>query len=269
MMANSPDKEKYYRQLARNIIGVIVAVSLTPLALISVISYSHFDTAYKYKVTQQLGELVNKHSQTIDRFLFDRLADLRVLARNSSLSQLQDPNYLADRLRVLREEYGLVFVDLGLVRADGLQVSYAGPLNLTNANYAGAEWFKRTLTSEDFISDVFEGLRAAPHFIVAVKKQVDGREWILRSTIDFKAFNQLVDGIRIGQTGFAFVLNRRGEFQTNAKPKVFLDRGPDLDFLKARMDARQVSVTERPDEKGGRWIVALAPMKSGQWVLGW
>ena len=94
------DNPRYYRSLARNMILVIVVFSLAPLILSSLIIMHHFNTAYKQKVRQQMGELVLKHSQNIDQFLFDRLADIRFLARTAPLERLRENDFLTKRLRV-------------------------------------------------------------------------------------------------------------------------------------------------------------------------
>jgi two-component system NtrC family sensor kinase len=67
------------------------------------------------------------------------------------------------------------------------------------------------------MSDVFQGLRRTPHFIVSVKKRSGDKEWLLRATIDFEAFNSLVERIRIGDTGTALIVNNAGEFQTHPR----------------------------------------------------
>ncbi len=129
--------------------------------------------------------------------------------------------FLTKKLAILREEYGGVFVDLGLIDPNGVQQAYSGPFNLAKADYADAVWFSETQQSQYYISDVFTGLRGSPHFIVAVKIPWKDQGWILRATVDFNAFNDLVSNIRIGTTGIAFILNRAGELQT--KPQIEVD----------------------------------------------
>ena len=261
-----------YRRLSRQVVIIIIVVSLAPLYLTGAVILLQFQKAYQAKVGQYIGELILKHRQNIDAFLDDRLADIRILARSSQLSELQDHDYLALRLRLLREEFGSSFVDVGLVDDQGLQVAYAGPYGLTNADYSTADWFTNTLHREDYISDVFDGLRGAPHFIVAVRQFLDGRQWVLRATIDFKAFNNLVEGLGAGQSGFAFILNRRGEFQTNLRYQVLKGREPYLNFLHSSEAARfgndqAVHVEKYRDEDGQTWLAAMSPLKNGQWVL--
>ena len=258
---------RYYRLLTRNIVVTVVAVALAPLILTGVLLTNQYGDAYQEKVFNQLDELVQKHSQNIDSFLTDRLADIRVLARSASLAQMADQDFLRRRLAILREEYGGVFVDLGLVDSQGIQQAYAGPFNLTGADYAQAEWFKQARLSEHFISDVFTGLRGTPHFIVAVRQAEEGRDWLLRATIDFEAFNALVENIRIGQTGFAFILNRRGEFQTNPPYEVNLNQGPYKDLLEGRIEVGRGAVVKEAYLSGRKSILALAPLKGGEWIL--
>ena len=257
----------YYRRLSRNIALVMVGVSLIPLVLIGGVLLRHFGDSYHQKVHAYLDELIQKHSQNIDGFLTARLADIRVMARSNNPDRLRDGDFLGSKLNLLREEYGGVYVDLGLIDSEGIQVAYAGPFNLVRANYAEADWFKKSLKSEHFISDVFTGLRGSPHFIVAVKQLWRGRDWILRATIDFEAFNSLVGNIRLGNTGFAFILNRAGDFQSNSHSGVVIDRRLFLDLLKHGIGSNQVKIVERTDETDRKLLIAMAPLKSGQWVL--
>jgi two-component system NtrC family sensor kinase len=127
----------------RFIILIIMIISLVPMFTVSSLILIQFQTAYKNKTYDHVTALLNKHSRTIDGFLADRLGDIRVLARSHSSEKFQDIAFLQRQLSILRDEYGGVFVDLGLIDAQGIQQEYSGPLNLTKANYAGTKWFSR------------------------------------------------------------------------------------------------------------------------------
>jgi len=257
----------YYRTLTRNLVLFVVVVSLLPLFFTGVIILYQFQSAYQSKVEEHLEVLLNKHRRTIDAFLNDRLADIRVLSRSHPVAQLEDPAFLRAKLSLLREEYGGVFVDLGLVDPAGKQVSYAGPFSLTGADYAGAGWFKQARASEHFISNVFAGLRGSPHFIVAAKKRLMGRDWILKATIDFEAFNALVENLRIGETGFAFILDRQGQFQTKPRHEVILASGAWQEILRRPLNGGKVTIVERDGVMGREMIYAAAPLKNGSWII--
>ena len=169
---------------------------------------------------------------------------------------------------MLQDAFGPVFVDLGVVNDQGLQVAYAGPFKLGKALYWDADWFQKAMKSEVFISDVFLGLRGLPHFIIAVRENWNGRVWILRATVDFVAFNALVEAVRIGQTGFAFILNRNGEFQTKPSQAIAPTQEPFVEFLKAQdTDESQVFIGEREDPSGVEHIYVAAFLKDREWLL--
>ncbi len=280
----------YYSTLKRNMLLVMILVSFAPLLLIAGIILYQFQVSYQEKVIAHLEEVVEKHRQNIDGFLDEKLADIRVMNRTFSLEQLSDESFLQGKLAILQEEHGGVFVDLGLVNGEGLQVAYAGGFKLARVNYSEADWFKKALKSEQFISDVFLGIRGLPHFIVAVKKEWQGSTWILRSTIDFVAFNSLVENLRIGKTGLAFIVNREGEFQTNAPLAARPESIKHVDLInksfgqglppedqghleatdrvrKKKNDRQPVTVIERDPQRGGEYISVSTPLKKGEWLL--
>jgi two-component system NtrC family sensor kinase len=258
----------YYRSLTRNILITIIIVSITPMILVSSIILYQFKISYQEKVEAHLKILVKKHKQNIDSFLNQKLADIRSLARTFSFEELADEGFLMDRLEMLQEEYGPAFVDLGVINARGVQVAYSGPFKLGRAIYSTAEWFKESMKRENFISDVFLGLRGLPHFIVAVRENWKGEYWILRSTIDFVAFNNLVENIRIGETGFAFILNKEGKFQTKPLHNVIPTKEPYIGFLRNEDKIEdEITVVERRNDAGSKEIYVAAFLKGGDWLL--
>ena len=261
-------KNEYYRSLTRKMILIIIIVSFTPLILVGSIILYRFHVSYHEKVEAHLQELVLKHKQTIDNFLKEKLGDIRLQAETFCFDELKDVSFLEDRLEMLQQSFGPVFVDLGVVNSQGLQVAYAGPFRLGEALYFEADWFKRAMKTKYFISDVFLGLRGLPHFIVAVRDNWRGDPWILRATIDFVAFNDFVKNIRIGETGFAYILNREGKFQTQPFFDITPKNEPYRDFLKIKEeDSRKVHIVERTDDSGRKIIYVASFLKDGDWLL--
>jgi two-component system, NtrC family, sensor kinase len=190
---------------------------LTPMILVSTMILGEFKQSYREKVYAHLSLQILKHKTIIDNFLTERLNNIQHLTESCDFELFMDENFLETRLAILQNTYGIVFEDLGLIDEQGIQVAYAGPYKLVKAEYADAEWFNEAIKQDNYISDVFLGLRRLPHFIVSVKKNDGEKTWLLRSTINFTAFNDLVENLQIGKTGFAFIVNREGNFQT--KPK--------------------------------------------------
>ena len=258
----------YYRIRTRNMALTIILVSLAPLLLVTSLILYEFRHSYREKVAAHLIELVQKHKQNIDGFLSQRLGDIRVLAATFGFEELSNEAFLKQRLSVLQQVYGPVFVDLGVIDAKGIQIAYAGPFNLARAEYSKAEWFQKALQSDYSVSDVFLGLRNLPHFIVAVRKDWKGEPWILRATMDFAAFNALVEKIRMGQTGFAFILNREGKLQTKPYLDIVSNKNVFLDLLnEEKMPGDRVRVVERADASGKKNLCVASPLKGRDWIL--
>jgi two-component system NtrC family sensor kinase len=267
MTTTEKTSESYYRSLTRNIIFVIVGVSVVPLILITFTIRYFSQTSYQDKVIEHLQVLNKKHKQNIDSFLKERLADISILKDSYSFDQLANDDFLKEKLRSLQKNSSDALVDLGVVDEHGKQIAYAGPYDLKGANYAEAPWFKAAIQQPFYVSDVFPGLRGIPHFIVSVRS-ANGSTWILRATVDFDKFNSLVENIRIGETGFAFILNRKGEFQTKPRTDVPPQKDPYLSFLTpGTKDLEQEGVVSNSKIDGRDIIHVMSRLKNGDWVL--
>jgi two-component system NtrC family sensor kinase len=247
--------------------AVLATIIIAPLVITGAVNLRQFRKAYHTKVTNELTVMIERHSLTVDSFINDRLSDVRVIAREHPIERLQQPDFLRRVLSLMREEYHGAFVDLGVVDSEGIQTSYAGPFNLLMADYSSASWFQDATAGESVISNVFAGLRGSPHFIVATQKRVGNEVYLVKATIDFEAFNALVENLRIGNTGFAFIINRQGEFQTDPHFEVALNRPPYVDLLEGRIRSDRIFVLEGEDVLRRESIFTIAPLKQGQWFL--
>jgi two-component system NtrC family sensor kinase len=96
--------------------------------------------------------------------------------------------------------------------------------------------------------------------------------WILRATIDFVAFNTLVENIHLGQTGFAFILNREGKLQTGpiTKPSLNIIANKTIysEFLdSSTFDPNEISVVVKPDSSNHNSIYVTSRLKNEDWLL--
>lgn len=266
MHTNSAEKQKPYRILSGNIIFTTLIAAITPMAIVSLFILNHFQATYSQRIHDHFALTAFKHSQSINLFLKEKLSNIRHLSSQYDYNLLDQEHFLEAKLIELQQAYDRVFVDLGVVNQQGIQVSYAGPHNLSNADYSMAGWFKKAISTHYFTSDVFYGLRGTPHFIVSVRQQYNGETWILRATIDFGSFNNLVENLRIGQTGFAFIVNQAGEFQTNPIAKTEAS----ADILKSIPPGNYkgtAAVINRKNAEGKEIIYAATPLKDNEWVL--
>jgi two-component system, NtrC family, sensor kinase len=262
-----PLKQPYYRSLALNLVLIIVIVTFTPGALVMATILRQFSSSFHEKVYSHLQELVQKHKQNINSFLSEKLADIRLIVETHNLNEFTDEDHLQVLLKTLQQEFGPVFVDLGLINDEGVQIAYAGPYRLIKAEYSHAEWYKNAKKNDFYISDVFLGLRGHPHFIVAVRHTWENKSWMVRATIDFKSFNEVVENLRVGETGFAFILNRRGELQTRTQDGFEPEEiGYENFFKQGSLLKNKIQYVENIKD-GQKFIYLGALLKDGGWLL--
>ena len=263
-----------YRTLTRSFVTWITAVSLTPLVVCAVVLGYQFQSAYRTRVLAHMEQLVLKHKQEINFFLRDCSAELRMLSDIASLNELSNDAFLAKVLGTLRAEHGGVFEDIGFLDSAGTMLAYAGPFHLKNANYADAGWFQATKGQEVSISDVFLGRRGLPHFVVTVRCTFAGHPYLLRATIMFSAFTDLVQNLGHGATAQACIINADGEFQTPPKKGLRLD----IPFLRKMvwggpsgrpgMGEDEVATFSHQDAFSGQAsLLVITPLQGGKWAL--
>lgn len=265
-MDKEQSKTRYYRSLLRNVVLTILLTAMTPTVIVSLFILDEFRSSYEKKVYDHLELLVRKHKKNIDLFLDEKLMDIRMLANMHSFAELREAATLNRKFDDLQRAFDRSFVDLGVVDHQGRQIAYAGPHDLTGVNYADTDWFQEAIRNSYFISDVFKGVRGIPHFIVTVRREHNGNPWILRATIDFGEFNNLVEYLRIGETGFAFILNKAGQFQTNpiasVKPAQLMALLKEIDLAE-----RPQFISRKKIQDGTEVLLAITYLKKGDWIM--
>jgi len=258
---SSPER---YRLLRRNMIILMILVTIVPLFFMAVVNYHQYQTSMKEEIVNPLRLLVNKTKHSFELFLAERLSAVSFIASAYSFDELADQNALARIFGVMRQEFK-GFVDLGLIDASGAQVSYAGPYDLKGKNYAEQSWFHEVQVRGTYVSDVFMGYRKFPHVVIAVQHRVDsGRCWILRATIDTERFNDLISSMGSDPKSDAFLLNKDGVFQTPSK-----SYGGVLDNFPMPLPpvSYEANVVSRKDPRGGDVFLAYTYFVHSPYIL--
>jgi len=252
-----------YSSLQWKIIILTLIVTFTPLLLLGVIIYRQFAQMYTEKIKEQICFRAESRADAVDLFLTERTAILGAIADTDSLEAMTDEANLAHKLAVMNRRAG-AFVDLGIIDQAGQQLAYVGPYELKGKNYYEQPWFGQVMSKGVYISDVYLGFRKLPHFIIAVRRQEQQKNWILRATIDPDIFSRIVQVGHIGKTGDAFLVNTDGVLQT--KPRFAgntLDQAAvnPVHFGKQTMTFEQTGSDQRKTLFAGTWL------KTKDWLL--
>ena len=254
----------YFKQVrARLIIGLMVSFIL-PYAALSVYFHFQFNSTLKKTGILNLTALSESQRNTIDLFLQERVVNLFNLFHSSEFNlnpSRHDMEYHLQHLRQVSD----AFIDVGFLNVEGIQKGYAGPFpNLEGRDYSNEEWFKTLIEhkQEYFISDIYLGFRKKPHFTIATRQLIDGRFYVMRSTLDPDKFYMFLRSISHGKEVECAIINNKGLYQI-----VDPDRGELLgvsDYLPPQTASPGVKEIEKD---GDTVLIAYAWLKETPWAL--
>jgi len=221
------------------------------------------------KIESYFKSQVDHHRGIIELFLRERTSDLQLVVFTQSPDYLQKTPNLRRIFNVMNRE-GSFFADLGIIDDQGRHLAYIGPYDLMGKNYSKTFWFNEVMKKGVYISDMFMGFRNAPHFIIAVLRTDGNRKWILRASIDTEYFRSLVENVKMGRTGEAYLSNREGILQTTPRfsgkimenaplPAVFFRKESGIGILETDRDD--------PNRRFPRQIVAYTWLENPRWKL--
>ncbi len=204
---------KIYRDIRRVLLIVTIIVPMIPFLSALFLGYTSYRDFVYTAAINGAERVARGHAALISSFLEERRSYLGTILFTTAISSLRQSENLAVIFEGLSRNSGS-FIDIGLINADGVQVSYAGPYQLEGKNYAKSLWFQQALSRGSAISDVYLGYRQKAHFTVAVSAVIDGEQMVLRATVDQNLFGSLVEKVNLGRTGEAYLVNQHGILQT-------------------------------------------------------
>lgn len=205
-----------YRSLRRLMTVLMVAVSVTPLLLLSAISHVQYMRTLERELESPVYALARKSQAALELYLGERVSTVSFLAHAYTFKDLLDERTLNRVFLALKSEFQ-GFVDMGLVDADGRQVGYVGPYKLKGADYAGKPWLHDTEIKGRYLSNAILGYRGYPHLVVAVHRlEEDGVSWTLRVATDTLRIQQVVSTVGPEQDTDVFLVDTEGVLQTDS-----------------------------------------------------
>ncbi len=260
------EPEGAYRRTLFIVVGCAAAVSLIPLFLMTVVNYHQYDRAVREDAKQIVRRFTSNNRRALEYFLEERLAALTYIVHDTPPERLRDDAELARILKNMNRSLPVgAFVDLGLIGADGNQVSYTGPFGLSGKNYSEQEWFHEVVRRRTYVSDVFLGFRQSPHFAIAIlHDSPSGTSYVLRATINTQMLNDQILMAGLGPSSDCFIVNPRGVLQTPSRRYGnVLEACP----LPPPPRGRETEVFEQKDEEGRPILLGTASIAGSPFIL--
>lgn len=247
---------------------ILSRVLLAPFIVVMMVCATlvyFFAVNIKNDVSKNLADIAEGHRRLIEEFLLERASDLKSTAELVETQKLMSQEGLEQIFQTLQKA-SPAFFDLGVFDENGNHVTYVGPFNLKGKNYSQTEWFLRVKQNDLYISDVFLGFRKIPHFVIAVRKQEGTKTCYLRATIDTVYFNELIENIKIGKTGEAFLVNDVGVLQTKKHSGGdLLEQDPDFSLYKNSGD--DIEFHSFQASNGIHYLYATGKLPSTGWFF--
>ncbi len=257
--------EKDYLSIRKNVLMSMILVPIIPFILSLGIGYYSFTNSLENSTIASMKRIVEDHRIMIESFLAERRHDLEFILHAYSYEQVSNPEIL-NRIFQNLQAGSEALTDLGVFDESGSHVAYNGPYALKWKVYREEDWFIRVMKQGYYISDIFLGYRKVPHFIIAVKKSDGSRQWILRTTIDTQMFTDLVEKVRIGKSGEAYLINMDGILQTNMRSgKKLMDITSDP--IRYAEKENEIRTFIDKNKEGEEYLFATTLLKDKEWLL--
>ncbi|MFH1764309.1 MAG: ATP-binding protein [Gemmatimonadota bacterium] len=253
-----------YRKILLTAVFSVSLVALVPLLIMTGVAYFQYEQAFREEQERPFVRFVANGKLALEAFLDERTAALRFVARDRSHDELSNSGTLDTILEDMKASFG-GFSDLGVIEADGTQLSYAGPYELEGRNYRDSPWFQEVTRRGTYVSEVFMGYRDSPHFVIASYREIGrGDGFVLRATIDTEYINRLVGSLLSQPGGDVFLMNQGGILQTPSRSHgAVLERAliPSLPF------STQTEILEIQDPESGSRLVAYTQIAGSPFLL--
>ena len=237
---------------------------IIPLAALSVYFHFQFNFTLKETAKLNLGVISESQRNTVDLFLQERVANIFSLFHSQDFSLTPSMHTMQSHLQNLRRVSD-AFIDVGFLDAGGIQIGYAGPFPyLQDKNYANEKWFNSLMHQDGnhYISDIYLGFRNKPHFTIAVRQMIDGKPYVMRSTLDPDKFYMFLRTINRGKGVNTALVNSEGSYQL-----VDPDRGKlfgSCDFIPSDITGSGVHEIKKD---GDSILCAYAWLQEVPWAL--
>lgn len=249
----------------QRLLAAMLLVSMLPLGIFWYLNYQSGRQLVAENVEQKLTAISNNLVTRVDGW-----ADMnkRMLLQNAALqgTRSMQANQQNPILTSITNKYDWTYLaftidptGMNVGRSDGKKVKF----------YGDRAYFKQVIDGEQFGQQILIGKTSGkPAFILStpIYKDSGHLNGVLAIAMNLSDLSEEVANVKIGRSGFAFLLDAKGEVIAHpndqfTKARVDLSRHPAFQTLKNNQ-----SKTIFNDD-GGRKVVALARQTQQGWVL--
>jgi two-component system NtrC family sensor kinase len=243
-----------------------MVVAVIPSMLMGIGGYYQFKKMEEQRHKDQLEWQMRYTQKSVDNFLEEHMAALRLLFESYDIEQFDDQKKLQRIFAKLKRQFPS-FIDLGLVNSTGFLDTYAGPYKLKGKDVSDEQWFREILVRGSLISNVFVSEQEQiPQVLMAVKSPLSdkGEFWVVRATINSEALDKIVGAMNFEPEDDTFIISKRGFLQSASR---FYGNILSRHNLPVNPIAQNIIFTQWENVQNEEAIVAYTSILNKDWVL--
>ncbi|HBQ46350.1 MAG TPA: hypothetical protein DD737_04635 [Ruminococcaceae bacterium] len=199
-------------RLMRSMICLTAAVSAAIAVVTCTLSYY----TIRSNMQQQVTRISTAYKQSVENAIKNYSLSLEAIAANPSITSTTSPQSMwKDTLNFLATSYH--FSEAGLADKNGKTLDGADISKtdyFQNGSYGGGSYLS-TMTKQE------SGGMAL--YLASKVNNGTGYDGVVYAKLDSDAFNQVIDGLSIGQKGFGFIIDKAGKIIAHKNPKYIKD----------------------------------------------
>jgi two-component system, NtrC family, sensor kinase len=193
---------------------IMLGFAIVPLFALGITTYYCFSAAYERMIMDTLQSSALDTRNAVQFFLDDLVSQIFTIAETYSLDHLNNEaglGYILSGLKCASRSFSAIEV----VDGGGNRIEYVGPRDdtLEAPGNSNGDWYRETLSSGVYISDVFTDHRNVRRFFIAVALPGDSHR-VLRALLEAEQIDELVSKAQTGRNGHAFIINKSNRLQT-------------------------------------------------------
>jgi len=256
---------KFYHSLKfKLLIGILLLCFLASIGQ-SLVSFWSGKNILTNEINSKCQQIAESTSQVIDTYFAGKLEKLDTLSKINLVKNMREEELVPTLAGIMTSEYDNIYV----IWPDGSSITDKGE----RPQLADRDYFKLAIKGQANIgTPIFSkttGNMVAPIAMPIIREQqVVG---VLGATLKIQALIDVVNQVKIGDTGYAYLIDREGIFVAHPKSEFILENnqfelGEELAAIGQKMIAGEAGIANYKYE-GMEKYMAYAPVKSTGWAL--
>jgi signal transduction histidine kinase len=258
----------FFRRLSTRLLFTLTVLSAIPLILVGLFMRSVTQESISEYIKSQNSIIARRAANEIKLFLNTPNQQLRILLETGDII---DMNPFTQKLILNKvfTEYGPMFDRIFTIDTLGIEVT-TSDLTPHETSYADQEFYSHALLKgEDYFSEVKFNEAQEPYLVSSYPiRQFDRIVGVLAAEINLKSIWELVDEIKIGASGNAFVIDLSKQLIAHPDKNKVIDRERVID-IDLNLDKEPLTDNSRLflSPEGVEMLGTFAYLQEYKWVV--